>query len=323
MRTFARYWLYPLLWLWMAMCLIYAAAHPDQLKSALAVKGGVTVAVLLFFEWLTPLAPGWGMTARHLLRRDLPMILLNGLAMAAFNYLLVLLAIATATTADGPMAGQPLLLQVVMGLLAFETIQYSLHRLMHLDTGPVQRFLWRCHAIHHLPNQLYLIMHGVFHPVNALCIKVLMQLTPVWLFGFDSMAVMIYGSIIGLHATVSHLNVDMRLGPLNYLFVGPELHRYHHSANAAEAVNYGSALSVFDLAFGTFLYRPHDQPASLGLSEADGYPGQHAPLAALLFPFRINRPGALIPFQATVSCPASPPSASRFSWPGSRSRPRR
>ena len=99
---------------------------------------------------------------------------------------------------------------------------------------------------------------------------------------------MIYGSIIGLHATASHLNVDMRLGPFNYLFIGPELQRYHHSAKAAAAVNYGSAISLFDLAFGTFRYTPHEQPESLGLYQADGYPGQHAPMEAFLFPFRVQ-----------------------------------
>lgn len=285
MSNFARYYLYPLLWLWMLLCLYYAAEHPELMKLALAAKGGVTVAVLLLFEWLTPLAPAWGMSARHFFRRDLPLILVNSLALAAVNYGLVLLAIATSITSEGPMAGQPLLFQVVVGLLSFEALQYSLHRLMHRDNGATLRFLWRCHAIHHLPNQLYLVMHGVFHPVNALCIRILVQLVPVWVLGFDSLAVLVYGSIIALHGTVSHLNVDMRLGPLNYMFVGPELHRYHHSANSAEAVNYGAAITWFDLAFGTFCYRPGDQPESLGLYEADGYPRQHAPVDALLFPF--------------------------------------
>ena len=78
----------------------------------------------------------------------------------------------------------------------------------------------------------------------------------------------------------------MRLGWFNYLFAGPELHRYHHSAASHEARNYASTLSIFDLVLGTFLYRPHQQPEALGLSEQNGYPGQHAPIAALVFPFR-------------------------------------
>ena len=286
MKTIGRYYLYPFLWLWMLTCIAFVHYFPEQLALALATKAVVTVGLLLLFEWKVPLDDRWGMTKQHFLRRDLPMIIVNSISIAAINYGLVLLSVATATSADGLMAGQPLLLQIVFGLLIFEGLQYSVHRLMHRDEGAISSFLWRCHAIHHLPQQVYVVMHAVFHPVNAVFVRLLVQLLPIWLLGFDEFAVFVYGSIIALHGTVSHLNVDMRLGPLNYVFVGPELHRYHHSARAAESSNYGAAISLFDLLFGTFLYRPEQQPQSLGLYEGDGYPAQHAPLQALLFPFR-------------------------------------
>ncbi len=87
-----------------------------------------------------------------------------------------------------------------------------------------------------------------------------------------------------LHGTISHFNVDMRMGWLNYVFVGPELHRYHHSAKSHEAVNYGATVSLFDLLFYSFLYRQGVPPLALGLKLEDGYPGQIAPLNAFLFP---------------------------------------
>ena len=182
----------------------------------------------------------------------------------------------------------PLWIQVIVGLLVFEALQYTIHRAMHRADGPLSRFFWRSHAIHHLPQQLYVVMHAVFHPINAIVVRVLVQLLPIWLLGFDAVAVFIYGSIIGFHGTVSHLNVDMRIGWLNFLFVGPELHRYHHSSRTADAVNYGAAISVFDLMFGTFRYTPGQHPASLGLYENEGYPAQHAPMQAMLFPFTAN-----------------------------------
>ena len=156
---------------------------------------------------------------------------------------------------------------------------------MHLSGGSVLKFLWHAHAIHHLPQQLYVIMHAVFHPINGIVVRLLVQLTPIWIFGFHADAVLIYGSVIALQGTVSHLNVDMRLGWLNYVFVGPELHRYHHSASSQEAVNYGSTLSIFDQLFGTFLYKKDEQPSALGLRKEDGYPAQHAFGDALAFPF--------------------------------------
>ena len=75
------------------------------------------------------------------------------------------------------------------------------------------------------------------------------------------------------------------MGWLHRLFSVPELHRYHPSAKSHEASNYGATLSLFDLLFNTFVYRPGVAPLALGLKTEDGYPGQIAPLDALLFPF--------------------------------------
>ena len=249
------------------------------------IKGGVMIVILLLCEWALPYQKRWGMTWRYLLKRDLLFILLNGATIALLSTALVMVAVVVAEYTEGPMSGQPLLLQVVIGLLVFEALQYSVHRIMHESRGPMTNFLWRSHSIHHLPQQLYVVMHAVFHPVNAIIVRLIVQLIPLWILGFDPIAVLTYGSVIAFHGTISHFNVDMRMGWLNYLFVGPELHRYHHSAKSHEASNYGATLSLFDLFFNTFVYRPGVAPLALGLKTEDGYPGQIAPLDALLFPF--------------------------------------
>ena len=277
---------YPLLWLWLIACGAVALHFPDQLAAIAAAKGLATFAFLFALELAFPLERRWGITWAYFLRRDAVLAAVNLGTSALLGYALVLLALETAAANSGLITGQPLWLQVVAGLLVFEMLQYPVHRFMHLSNGPVTRFLWRTHAIHHLPQQLYLIMHIVFHPLNLVIIRVTVQLTPIWLLGFDPLAVFLYGSVIGLHGTISHLNFDLRMGWMNYLFVGPELHRYHHSAASHEAQNYGAALSIFDQLFGTFHYRPGKPPEALGLSEADGYPGQTQPWKALLFPFR-------------------------------------
>jgi sterol desaturase/sphingolipid hydroxylase (fatty acid hydroxylase superfamily) len=122
-------------------------------------------------------------------------------------------------------------------------------------------------------------------------VRIFVQLVPLAIFGFDPFPVLITTSIIALQGTIRHFNVDIRMGWMNYVFVGPELHRYHHSANSHEAVNYGSTLSLFDLLFRTFLYRPGQPPEALGLRSEDGYPAQIAPLESFLFPFK---PGAVV-----------------------------
>jgi len=285
-HQFFSYATYPLLWSGLVCALWAGVQYPDHLGTIAAVKGGVIFLVCLALELIYPIHKHWGITWSLLARRDLPMVATNGAFAVLLNYALVFLAIGTASESAGVMSGQPLWLQIVAGLLVFEVLQYSIHRCMHVENGPVSRFFWHVHAIHHLPQQLYLVMHTVFHPVNYVIIRIGVQLLPIWVLGFDAMAVFIYGSVIALNGTVSHLNFDLRLGWMNYIFVGPELHRYHHSAKSAEAVNYGAALSLFDLLLGTFRYTPGQHPEQLGLTEEDGYPGQKSPVQALLFPFR-------------------------------------
>lgn len=284
LRAVVRWGLYPACLAWVTGCVAFGVAHPEHLSTVLAVKGGVLVSVLLLLEWRVPHRRIWRMTWRHLWRRDLVFIAINGATLAGLSYGLVALSIEVSTGTEGLLTGQPLWLQVVVGLLVFEGLQYSIHRWMHEGRGGLGHFLWRTHAIHHLPQQLYVVMHAVFHPFNALVVRLVVQLGPLWLLGYDPEAAFVFGSIIALHGTVSHLNLDIRAGWLNYVFVGPELHRYHHAAEGSRARNFASTLSVFDWVLGTFDYRPGVFPRRLGLRECDGYPGQHDPLRAALFP---------------------------------------
>jgi sterol desaturase/sphingolipid hydroxylase (fatty acid hydroxylase superfamily) len=261
---------------------------PDMLGTVVAVKGSVMVVLLMVLEWRYPYDERWRMTWRHLLKRDLVFILVNGATLALLSYGMLALAIDLSQHTVGLITGKPLWLQVVVGLVVFDALQYGIHRVMHRSDGPLTHFLWRTHAIHHLPQQLYVVMHAVFHPFNAVIVRIGTQLVPIWLLGYDPLAVFVFGSIVAYHGLVSHLNLDMRMGWLNYLFIGPELHRYHHSAKSHEARNFGATLSLFDLCFGTFHYRPGVPPEALGLSEREGYPGQHKPLQSLLFPFSLS-----------------------------------
>ena len=284
LSIFARYWLYPLLWLWTLFWLYYAYGQLDRLPEILAVKAVGMVGVLLLFEWLVPYRDNWGMTWRFLLRRDLIFIVVNGAFIGIFSYGFAYLALWISALTNGPLSGSSVWLQVIVALLVFEAMQYGIHRIMHENGTSLTNWLWRTHSIHHLPQQLYVVMHAVGHSFNTVIIRLCVQLLPLWILGFDPFPVLISSSIIALHGTVSHLNIDMRIGWANYLFVGPELHRYHHSANTNEAVNFAATLSIYDLFFGTFLYKPGKPPEGLGLAAEDGYPGQVDPLASMLFP---------------------------------------
>jgi sterol desaturase/sphingolipid hydroxylase (fatty acid hydroxylase superfamily) len=88
---------------------------------------------------------------------------------------------------------------------------------------------------------------------------------------------------------LQHANLDMRLGPLNYVFSTAEPHRWHHSRTLVEAnTNYGSNLIVWDLVFGSFfLPQTRQPPIDIGLADRPHFPQTWA--AQLLAPLRWHR----------------------------------
>jgi sterol desaturase/sphingolipid hydroxylase (fatty acid hydroxylase superfamily) len=127
-----------------------------------------------------------------------------------------------------------------------ELLQYWLHRLSH------QRdFLWRFHAVHHSAERLYVLNAGRDHPLGA-ALFFLPELVPLILLGAPEgiLALQAINTIVcGLF---QHANIDIRLGPLRYVFSVGELHRWHHQRDVSEANhNFGANWILWDLVFAT------------------------------------------------------------------------
>lgn len=280
-----RWGLYPLLWAMMlgSFHLIWRSGiDPARI---FAVSSVTTLLLCLLIESLFPYEKRWTMTWSSLWA-DLKFAALNGLSISALNLLLGLLAISTSGDLNGPAHNWPVALQLACCLLIFEALNYSIHRAMHEMPGPIGEWLWQVHIAHHLPPRLYLVMHAVFHPINGLIIRGLAIVLPIWAMGYRQEVVTMFAMINALHGLISHFNVDMRMGWANYLFVGPELHRYHHSARPEEGKNYGATLSIFDQLFGTFVYRPGETPQDLGVMPDMGLPDYERTGSVLALPFR-------------------------------------
>ena len=129
-------------------------------------------------------------------------------------------------------------------------------------------------------------MHAVGHPLNTMIIQALAIILPIWIMGYTPEAVLVFLVVNAFHGIISHFNADMRMGWANYLFIGPELHRYHHSADVTEAMNYGATLSVWDQLFGTFVYRPEKRPSELGTDPQAALPDYRQVFTVLSLPFR-------------------------------------
>lgn len=171
-----------------------------------------------------------------------------------------------------PLAAQ-LLLMAVLAEFGSYWYHYFAHKLPRL---------WRFHAVHHSPQRLYFLNAPRFHPVDR-ALSYVFEIAPFVLLGTNPECFalfFVYNAIVGL---LQHCNIDLRLGPLNYVFSLAELHRWHHSRRPEESDrNFGSNLILWDLLFGTYFHPRDRQVEDIGVLNPD-YP-QHY-LGQLAAPF--------------------------------------
>lgn len=284
LRAAVRYGLYPVLATFTLGYLVFELRHPVQeLGRYYGAYLAILVGTMVLVEALVPMRREWRMTAASLLRRDLPYLLITATTLAVAGYgasrVIAALGLAPGTLH----ADLPIVPAVALILVIPEFFWYWTHRWMHEARGRLGRRLWQVHLPHHMPQQLYVLMHVVAHPLNTLVVRLILT-APLFLLGFSAQAMFAASAIIGLQGVVSHFNVDLRAGWLNYLLVGNELHRYHHSADMAEAKNFGNVVPLWDILFGTFVYRPGIAPRALGLANPADYPPEREILRVLGLP---------------------------------------
>jgi hypothetical protein len=226
-----------------------------------------------------PLDRRWSMTTRTFAGRDLPYLVSGLLVERGCDAALVAIAArASWASGHGAVSRWALGVQVVAAILAFDLLWYWYHRLAHRGGR-----LWRVHGTHHTPQEMYTLAHGVFHPVDQFVVRFVLGLVVLRLGGFSAAAIFVALVVIGTVGILSHANADLRLWAGNHLLVGPETHRVHHSADLAG--NYGTATTLWDQVFGTFVYSPNP-PGRLGLAEPGERPDPRRFLATVCWPFR-------------------------------------
>jgi sterol desaturase/sphingolipid hydroxylase (fatty acid hydroxylase superfamily) len=183
-----------------------------------------------------------------------------------------------------------MLMQVSLALVVAEFALYWHHRIAH-----EWRPLWHFHAVHHSVKKLWWVNTGRFHFGDSL-VSVGMTQPVLYLSGAPDAVLLWVGYVTMFIGVLTHCNVEMRFGPLSWLFNTPELHRWHHSKKLEEGnKNYGENLMLWDHLFGTFFRANRRPPADIGTSEAmpAGFVDQ------LLYPFRTvlaerkSRPAAM------------------------------
>jgi ornithine lipid hydroxylase len=155
----------------------------------------------------------------------------------------------------------PLVLQVAFGLVLVELGLYWKHRLAH-EWPP----LWRFHAVHHSVTRLWFLNTGRFHLVDTLS-GLAFGVPLLLVLGAPADVMIMVSAITAIIGILTHANVEMRCGWLNYVFNTPELHRWHHSKVLAEGnKNYGENLMIFDQLFGSYFNAARRPPADIGIN---------------------------------------------------------
>ncbi|WP_321951521.1 sterol desaturase family protein [Paraburkholderia bannensis] len=157
----------------------------------------------------------------------------------------------------------PFAMQVALSFVLWEFGLYWSHRWMH-------GWAWRFHALHHKLRRLSWLNSGYGHPISFF-------LTSLCSYGMLALSgapaeVLIFNSFLSASINfLSHANLDLKFGWLNYVINAPETHRWHHVKDhpAAFNKNFGTQLMLWDLVFGTFYY-PKDQLPSRNLGD-DAY----------------------------------------------------
>jgi len=265
------FFILPIVLLLSYWALMYVRAMEIEMPVPATTTFGI-IAVMIFLELAFPYAKS--VSQKPLVIRDLSSTLVNLLVTRS-----VMTAVLTPVVLFFPeiFFGRslffgsseqlgPFWLQLILVILFYSLMKYGIHRLQHRIS-----FLWELHSYHHSVTDLKASNTFVSHPLDWTLRNVLPPVT-LGAIGFDPTAIVFSVGLLGLTATFSHCGAGLHAGWLNYIFVTPEVHRWHHAAEVPNghrfSVNYGVGFILWDRIFGTYYLPMEDgiplQPDKVG-----------------------------------------------------------
>jgi sterol desaturase/sphingolipid hydroxylase (fatty acid hydroxylase superfamily) len=136
-----------------------------------------------------------------------------------------------------------LALDFVACTLAAELVSWLLHWVKHANP-----YLWRFHFQHHRDTHFSVWMVTHTHALEVTVSGVMLVALLAWI-GFSAAAVQLYFGFYSVVLAYHHSARGHSLGALDRVIVAPAYHRLHHRPGARG--NYGGALTVWDVVFGT------------------------------------------------------------------------
>jgi len=170
-----------------------------------------------------------------------------------------------------------LLLAVLIADCGITLVHYISHK---------HPLLWRFHAVHHSVKRMYGFNGLMKHPVHQ-AIETIGGTFPLILMGIPVEVAALLAFAISIQLLLQHSNVDVKIGPLRYLFALSPVHRFHHIKWPVEGdVNFGLFTTIWDRILGTAVFDADRRFSSqdLGIGREPDYPDAY--LAQLAQPFK-------------------------------------
>ncbi|NOT09251.1 MAG: sterol desaturase family protein [Gemmatimonadales bacterium] len=189
----------------------------------------------------------------------------------------------------------PILWQLVFFFVVHDLYIYFFHRLQHRS-----RFLWRFHEAHHSVENVDWLSGVRSHSLEIL-VNQTVEFAPIVLLGAAPEVAVLKGMVSAVWGMFIHSNLDVRLGVLQYVVNGPEMHRWHHANDpAAYNRNFATKLALWDWLFGTAYFPPRDErnAAKYGLAGTpfpEAFPSGYFVQQALAFRPAADPPGKSAP----------------------------
>ncbi|WLH83522.1 sterol desaturase family protein [Pseudomonas sp. FP2338] len=269
-------------WLYAPVFLVGFLAWGLWKPGWLVVVFATAVAVSFVMEQWLPYQPQWNRSLGDRRRDTLHALVnesLNALGLLILPGLTALLAFEGIWPRDWPVWAQ-LLLSIVLADAGITLMHYASHRVAPL---------WRLHAVHHSVQRLYGFNGLMKHPLHQM-LEATAGLLPLVLLGIPVEVAQLLALAIAIQLLLQHSNVDMRLGPLRWVFAWAPVHRFHHMKyGRAGDVNFGLFFNLWDWLLGTAFYREHYHmgPGDLGIGSRPDFPVAYA--AQLRDPFMPTR----------------------------------
>jgi sterol desaturase/sphingolipid hydroxylase (fatty acid hydroxylase superfamily) len=186
----------------------------------------------------------------------------------------------------------PFAARCILAVLLLDLTRYGLHLLHHSVA-----LLWRLHQVHHSDPDCDLSTGFRAHPIETL----------LWQGGYLAVIAVFAPPAAGVLAVelgslfqsfFSHANATLppwMEKPLRYVFVTPQMHAIHHSAEVPEqGTNLSDIFPWWDHVFGTYLHAPAAGQERLVTGMKEFQSDRSLDVSFMLLqPFRDERGGAL------------------------------